>query len=139
VRGAPREDPPLTSFGYARGGHVLVNGSPAKPLTKVRAGDLVEARIADRERVFERRHLLLRDLHAQHAGELAAKVRHPAFEPVAAMSGDHLRHGANDAGAIRAPAARGRAYEVGTTTAGTSAFSTVSRIATVPARPELGG
>lgn len=35
------------------GGHVRVNGSPAKPSTKVRAGDRVEARIADRERVLE--------------------------------------------------------------------------------------
>jgi ribosome-associated heat shock protein Hsp15 len=35
------------------GGHVLVNGSPAKPSTKVRAGDRVEALIADRERVIE--------------------------------------------------------------------------------------
>ena len=34
-------------------GHVLVNGSPAKPSIKVRAGDRVEARIADRERVVE--------------------------------------------------------------------------------------
>ena len=35
------------------GGHVLVNGLPAKPATKVRAGDRVEALIADRERVIE--------------------------------------------------------------------------------------
>ena len=35
------------------GGHVLVNGSPAKPSTKVRAGDRVEALIAERERVVE--------------------------------------------------------------------------------------
>ena len=35
------------------GGHVLVNGSPAKPSTKVRAGDRVEALIADRRRVVE--------------------------------------------------------------------------------------
>ena len=35
------------------GGHVLVNGSPAKPSTKVRAGDRVEAFIADRERIVE--------------------------------------------------------------------------------------
>ena len=35
------------------GGHVLVNGSSAKPSTKVRAGDRVEARIADRERIVE--------------------------------------------------------------------------------------
>lgn len=35
------------------GGHVLVNGSPAKPSTKVRAGDRVEATIAERERIVE--------------------------------------------------------------------------------------
>ena len=35
------------------GGHVVVNGSPAKPSTKVRAGDRVEALVADRRRVVE--------------------------------------------------------------------------------------
>ena len=35
------------------GGHVLLNGSPAKPSTRVRAGDRVEALIADRRRVVE--------------------------------------------------------------------------------------
>jgi ribosome-associated heat shock protein Hsp15 len=35
------------------GGHVLVNGLLAKPSTKVRAGDRVEALIAARERVIE--------------------------------------------------------------------------------------
>jgi ribosome-associated heat shock protein Hsp15 len=35
------------------GGHVRVNGSPAKPSTKVRAGDRVEAFITDRERIVE--------------------------------------------------------------------------------------
>ena len=35
------------------GGHVLVNGSPAKPSTRVRAGDRVEALIADRRRIVE--------------------------------------------------------------------------------------
>jgi len=34
-------------------GHVRVNGVSAKPSTKVRAGDRVEAFIADRERVVE--------------------------------------------------------------------------------------
>ena len=34
-------------------GHVLVDGSPAKPSTKVRAGDRVEARIPDRTRIVE--------------------------------------------------------------------------------------
>lgn len=34
-------------------GHVRVNGAPAKPSTRVRAGDRVDARIADRDRVLE--------------------------------------------------------------------------------------
>ncbi len=36
------------------GGHVRVNGNPAKPSTKVRAGDVVHALIAERERIDER-------------------------------------------------------------------------------------
>ena len=35
------------------GGHVVVNGSPAKPSTRVRTGDRVEAFIADRRRIVE--------------------------------------------------------------------------------------
>jgi ribosome-associated heat shock protein Hsp15 len=35
------------------GGHVRVNGHPAKPSTKVRAGDVVQALIAERERIVE--------------------------------------------------------------------------------------
>jgi len=35
------------------GGHVLVNGKPAKPSTKVRAGDVVRAVIAERERIVD--------------------------------------------------------------------------------------
>ncbi|MFN8630949.1 MAG: RNA-binding S4 domain-containing protein [Chloroflexota bacterium] len=35
------------------GGHVRVNGSQAKPSTKVRAGDRVDAYVADRERILE--------------------------------------------------------------------------------------
>ena len=35
------------------GGHVRVNGNPAKPSTKVRATDVVHARIAERERIVE--------------------------------------------------------------------------------------
>ncbi len=34
-------------------GHVRVNGHPAKPATKVRAGDVVHALIAERERILE--------------------------------------------------------------------------------------
>jgi len=36
-----------------QGGHVRVNGAPAKPATKVKAGDQVQARSADRDRVLE--------------------------------------------------------------------------------------
>jgi ribosome-associated heat shock protein Hsp15 len=36
-----------------RGGHVRVNGTPAKPATVVRAGDRVEARLHGRARVLE--------------------------------------------------------------------------------------
>jgi len=35
------------------GGHVRVNGNPAKPSTKVRATDVVHALIAERERIVE--------------------------------------------------------------------------------------
>jgi ribosome-associated heat shock protein Hsp15 len=35
------------------GGHVRVNGVSAKPSTKVRAGDVVEALIATRERIVD--------------------------------------------------------------------------------------
>jgi ribosome-associated heat shock protein Hsp15 len=35
------------------GGHVRVNGNQAKPSTKVRAGDVVHALIAERERIVE--------------------------------------------------------------------------------------
>jgi ribosome-associated heat shock protein Hsp15 len=35
------------------GGHVRVNGNPAKPSTKVRVGDTVHALIAERERIVE--------------------------------------------------------------------------------------
>src|SRR2546423_15448933 len=35
------------------GGHVRVNGNPAKPSTKIRAGDVAHALIAERERIVE--------------------------------------------------------------------------------------
>jgi ribosome-associated heat shock protein Hsp15 len=35
------------------GGHVRVNGYPAKPSTKIRTGDVVHALIAERERILE--------------------------------------------------------------------------------------
>jgi len=50
------------------GGHVLVNGSTAKPSTKVRAGDRVEALIADRERIVE----VVRPIESRVGAEVAA-------------------------------------------------------------------
>jgi ribosome-associated heat shock protein Hsp15 len=58
------------------GGHVLVNGSPAKPSTKVRAGDRVEARIADRERVVE----VVRPIESR-VGALIAVTRYVDHSP----------------------------------------------------------
>jgi ribosome-associated heat shock protein Hsp15 len=39
--------------GLCEGGHVRVNGNAAKASTKVRAGDVVHALIAERERIVE--------------------------------------------------------------------------------------
>ena len=50
------------------GGHVLVNGSPAKPSTKVRAGDRIEALIADRQRSIE----VLRPIESRVGAAVAA-------------------------------------------------------------------
>jgi ribosome-associated heat shock protein Hsp15 len=36
-----------------RGGHVRVNGAPAKPATNVKVGDRVEAQAYGRQRIFE--------------------------------------------------------------------------------------
>jgi ribosome-associated heat shock protein Hsp15 len=50
------------------GGHVLVNGSSAKPSTKVRAGDRVEALIAERQRVVE----IVRPIESRVGAPIAA-------------------------------------------------------------------
>lgn len=42
-----------TATDACRGGHVTVNGQPAKAATTVRAGDRVEARVGDRARAVE--------------------------------------------------------------------------------------
>ena len=49
-------------------GHVRVNGLPAKPSTKVRAGDRVDALIVDRERVHE----VLRPIESRVGASVAA-------------------------------------------------------------------
>ena len=50
------------------GGHVRINGAPAKPSARVRAGDRVEALIADRERIVE----VLRPIEARVGAPVAA-------------------------------------------------------------------
>ena len=71
------------------GGHVLVNGSPAKPSTKVRAGDRVEARIADRDRVVE----VVRPIESRVGAPVAATCYVDHSPPVvhAGWACDHAR------------------------------------------------
>ena len=59
------------------GGHVLVNGLPAKPSTKVRAGDRVEALIADRERIVE----VVRPIESRVGAEVAAPATWTTARP----------------------------------------------------------
>lgn len=50
------------------GGHVRINGNPAKASTKVRAGDVVHALIAARERIVE----VVRPIETRVAAPVAA-------------------------------------------------------------------
>lgn len=52
-----------------KGGHVQVNGRPAKPASPVRVGDRVEAHVADRDRVFEVVRLIDKRVSAPLAAE----------------------------------------------------------------------
>jgi ribosome-associated heat shock protein Hsp15 len=65
------------------GGHVLVNGSPAKPSTKVRAGDQVEAFIADRKRIVE----VVRPIESRVAAAVAATCYVDHSPPVVPVAG----------------------------------------------------
>jgi ribosome-associated heat shock protein Hsp15 len=65
------------------GGHVLVNGSSAKPSTKVRAGDRVEALIAERERVIE----VLRPIESRVGAAVAVTCYVDHSPPVVRESG----------------------------------------------------
>src|SRR5215203_3086690 len=68
------------------GGHVLVNGSPAKPSTKVRAGDRVEALIADRERVVE----VVRPIESRVGAPVAATCYVDHSPPVVPQTGPQI-------------------------------------------------
>jgi ribosome-associated heat shock protein Hsp15 len=52
-----------------KGGHVRINGHPAKPASAVRAGDTVTARVGDRERVVEVVRLIDKRVSAPLAAE----------------------------------------------------------------------
>jgi ribosome-associated heat shock protein Hsp15 len=65
------------------GRHVLVNGSPAKPSTKVRAGDRVEALIADRMRIVE----VVRPIESRVGAGVAATCYVDHSPPVVRESG----------------------------------------------------
>jgi ribosome-associated heat shock protein Hsp15 len=69
------------------GGHVLVNGSAAKPSTKVRAGDRVEAFIADRERVVE----VVRPIESRVGAPVAATCYLDHSPPVVTEAGSEVR------------------------------------------------
>ena len=69
------------------GGHVLVNGSPAKASTRVRAGDRVEARIADRERVVE----VVRPIESRVGAPVAATCYVDHSPPVIADRGPAIK------------------------------------------------
>jgi len=69
------------------GGHVLVNGSPAKPSTKVRVGDRVGALIADRERIVE----VIRPIESRVAAPVAATCCVDHSPPVVAETGPEIK------------------------------------------------
>jgi len=68
-------------------GHVRVNGSPAKPSTKVGAGDRVEAFIADRERVVE----VVRPIESRVGAPVAATCYVDHSPPVVPKAGPEIR------------------------------------------------
>ena len=61
-----------------RGGHVRVNGRPAKPATTVRAGDRIEAHVAERDRVLEVVRTIAKRVSAPVAAECLVDHSPPA-------------------------------------------------------------
>lgn len=74
-----------------RGGHVRINGASAKPSATVRAGDVVEARVAGRERVVDVVEAIDTRVGAPRAAECVVD-RSPEPEP-------RTVHGRRDRGA----------------------------------------
>lgn len=77
---------PLASR-LCEGGHVLVNGSPAKPSSKVRAGDRVEAHIAERRRIVE----VMRPIESRVGAAVAATCFVDHSPPVVPETGPEIR------------------------------------------------
>lgn len=61
-----------------RGGHVRVNGSPAKPAAKVRPGDRVGAHVHGQDRVFEVVKVIEKRVGASQAAECATDLAPPS-------------------------------------------------------------
>ena len=68
-------------------GHVLVNGSSAKPSTKVREGDRVEAFIADRRRIVE----VVRPIESRVSAPVAATCYVDHSPPVVPQAGPVIK------------------------------------------------
>ena len=64
-----------------------MNGSPAKPSTRVRAGDRVEARIADRDRVVD----IVRPIESRVGAPVAATCYVDHSPPVVPQSGPEIK------------------------------------------------
>jgi ribosome-associated heat shock protein Hsp15 len=77
---------PLASR-LCEGGHVRVNGLPAKPSTKLRTGDRVEALIADRKRIVE----VLRPIESRVGAAVAATCYVDHSPPVVPEAGPEIR------------------------------------------------
>ena len=60
------------------GGHVRVNGKPAKPATKVKVGDRIEARVDHRDRVLEIVRVIEKRVGAPAAAECIVDHSPPA-------------------------------------------------------------
>ena len=63
-----------------KGGHVRVNGSPAKPATSVKVGDRVDARVHDWSRSLEVARVIEKRVGAAVAAECFVDHEPPVFE-----------------------------------------------------------
>jgi len=62
----------------SKGGHVTINGNPAKPASNVRVGDRIEAHVAERDRVLEVVRLIDKRVSAPLAAECVVDHSPPA-------------------------------------------------------------